>query len=290
MPCRGRRARPRASAASFTGASASPMPRPVSASTTVDETWSSDPLPQVAITARPTAARASPAPATTPFPSRRRAQPPASAPTGTARRKRTSTRAASVWLEVCTMRASSGTSTTTATSATRQQRDHECPDQSPAHNPRAPVVRRSGGGARHTRQSKAATGAGRSRAAHDLGGRVGRREGEHDAAQGTAEEHRPSRSARRSSGQAPRPDGQGARRNTAATRPIGVASREVASPIGTNGTPRRRWWSAPPGRRGPGPRPPRRPDRAPRRTAGAAGPGRHRSPRRRRRAGRRAAR
>ena len=49
----------------------------------------------------------------------------------------------------------------------------------------------------------------------------------------------PSRSARRRSGQAPRPPAaRAARRNTAATRPIGVARREVASPNGTNGSPR----------------------------------------------------
>ena len=73
---------------------------------------------------------------------------------------------------------------------------------------------------------------------HDLGGRLGCREGEHHAAQCPAEQRRPQQvgAPEQRPGPAP-PDGQGARRNTAATRPMGVASREVASPIGTNGTP-----------------------------------------------------
>ena len=76
------------------------------------------PSPQPLITNRPTAASSSPTPLTPP---RRRAgaatSRPARRPTGTATRKRTSTKAATVCESVRVSRASTGTSTITATSA-----------------------------------------------------------------------------------------------------------------------------------------------------------------------------
>ena len=141
------------------------------------------------------------------------------------------------------MRASSGTSTTTATSATPTSSETTSAQTSrPLTSPRGTrgEAERRWCTAYADAEQDGRRAAGRSRAA-----RRPRWPGSDAAKVSTTQPSAPprstapSRSARRSSGQAPRPPAaSAARRNTAATSPIGVARREVASPKGTNGSPR----------------------------------------------------
>ena len=104
-----------ASSAALTGASARPKPKPDIASTTEADRWCSESKPQSAINQKPRAASTIPTAVTTPAGARLVSAPPTTAPTGSATRNSTRTRAALSWEPSATVsRAKIGMSTSAA--------------------------------------------------------------------------------------------------------------------------------------------------------------------------------